>query len=185
MRAILPVNRDELQGESFWWSTFLPLLGADFSKIRASQLHRQGLRCIRDVLIGNRFLSLVEAQQKFNLVDAERGAWEAATRDLLRMWGALLADPDPPPKAQEWVGWYVEEEDALPAAVFQAFAGQLISFGGLPEELVLPAWLPFYSVLPRSRCLKESSCSFRNSEVSSFGHGRCRRVRVVMVKRGP
>lgn len=133
VRAILPVNKDKLQGESFWWSTFLPLMGAGFSKARAAQLHRQGLRCIRNALAGQRFLSLVEAQQKFDLAETDRGAWDAATRDLLRMWGTLLSEPDPPPKSHEWVGWYADDEDELPAAVFQAFVGQLITFGGPPQ----------------------------------------------------
>lgn len=60
VKSVLPCNFEELKNESLWWSPFLPLIGAGFSKLRAAQLHKQGLKSIRDVMVGSRFLSFAE-----------------------------------------------------------------------------------------------------------------------------
>lgn len=40
---------EEVSVESFWWSSFLTMIGHGFSKLRATQLHHKGLRKIRDL----------------------------------------------------------------------------------------------------------------------------------------
>lgn len=72
--SILPGNLDEFKNESLWWSSFLPLIGAGFCKLRAAQLHNQGMRCVRDAMTGNRFSTHEKAEMRGNLLEAKRGA---------------------------------------------------------------------------------------------------------------
>lgn len=82
----------------------MPLVGAGFSKLRACQLHRKGLRLVRDALAADQFLDFGEAQVRFGLTGAERGAWGAAIRALQATWGLLLTNGVTTPTQGEWVG---------------------------------------------------------------------------------
>lgn len=64
----------EVACESFWWSTSFSLIGTGFSKICASQLHRAGLKCIRDARNDDSFMTAQEAEVSFELKLKETAA---------------------------------------------------------------------------------------------------------------
>lgn len=66
---IRPTTPEALGVESFWWSSFIPLIGPGFSKARAAQLHRKGLKKVRDALAGDKIISAPEATTKFGLLE--------------------------------------------------------------------------------------------------------------------
>jgi hypothetical protein len=70
---VLPILKEELMIESFWWSPSSPQIGAGFSKARAAKIHKAGLVQIRDAHTEDRFLTAIEAQAKFGILPGEFG----------------------------------------------------------------------------------------------------------------
>lgn len=150
LHPIRPQNREEVLSEPFWWSRFLPQIGAGFSKLRASHLHRRGLRCVRDALSGGQFLQFDDAVQKFQLLAEEQGAWTAAGRALQNLWGGMLYGPTSGPAEGEWIGWFATEVATEPLAVMCVLPDQGVSLGGQASDWVLPATFTTFVV---QRCL--------------------------------
>lgn len=105
-------------------------MGAGFSKLRASHLHRNGLRLIRDALSQGQLLSFDDAKTRHGLNANERGAWEAATRALQASWGTILASGTTSPDPGEWVGCFATQVAPLSCAVTQVIPGQNLVMGG-------------------------------------------------------
>lgn len=71
MCPVLPKTPEEVDTESFWWLPHTPQIGPRFSKARACQLYKKGLRLIRDAQCQGRLISTPEAQEKFGLKEGE------------------------------------------------------------------------------------------------------------------
>lgn len=67
--------------------------GRIFQAASSSQLHRQGLQCIRDALANDRFLTLEEAQRRFNLLDSEQGRGRPSPGRCKEYGGPSLPTP--------------------------------------------------------------------------------------------
>ena len=74
LRPILLRLAEEVACEPLWWSPFLPLIGPWFFRIRASQLHRAGLRCVQDARSGENFMNHNDAMVRYGIKLEERGA---------------------------------------------------------------------------------------------------------------
>jgi hypothetical protein len=139
--------------EPFWWSEFAPIIGPGFSKIRAAQLHRAGLRCLRDAWQGGTFLSANETGVKFGLKAAEYNAWNTAIAILRRVWRGLLAGINPTAEPGEWLGIFGNNLHNLPVLVFQAGHNPDLVIGAPAQVWQIPSCTDLFSVLLASRCL--------------------------------
>jgi hypothetical protein len=185
----LPRLGVELLNESFWWSSFTPMIGAGFAKSRAATLHRAGLVQIRDAWVGDRFLSHNEGMERFGLTHGELGAWNECTRRLVDAWGPLLQDRNPVAAVGEWLGCFEEDVDTWPRIVLQVGPRmEHLRTDNLPIDWWLPAGASLFTVLPISNCL-EPVCA-ADTPHDGVGpdtriRGTLRRVRITSIKRGP
>lgn len=133
-QMIPPSVHEELLCEPFWWSEFSSQIGPSFSRLRAAQLHRSGMRVIRDARNGDQFLLSNEASDRFGLRKDKSGAWEASIRALTRIWGSLL-DPTPHPLSPgEWVGYFLSHWANQTLSTLPLLSQNLIMVAGLILE---------------------------------------------------
>ena len=72
---------EELMCCSFWWHPECQFEENGFSLVRATSLHKRGLKGYSDIWREGRFLSPPEAQEKFDLLPVELPIWaEVVTR---------------------------------------------------------------------------------------------------------
>jgi hypothetical protein len=93
------------------------MIGPGFSKLRASALHRARLQRYHDILVGNRLVSLEEAQKRFGLKHEEAGAWRSAARRMECTWQHILNAPQGHAKNGDWIGIYANEQSLSPSRV--------------------------------------------------------------------
>jgi hypothetical protein len=111
---VKPKIFEEVMNESFWWSEFAVLIGPGFSKSRAAQLHRAGLKRIQDAWEDGSLISVDRAKEKFGLKAGEDRAWLVATDLLTQTWVGMLRGINPVAGRQEWLGIFGEAKNGLP-----------------------------------------------------------------------
>ena len=75
LKPIFPKTAEEVANEPLWWSPFLSLISPWFSRSRATQLHKAGLRCVGDARANGSFMSVEEAVDRYGFRLEERGVW--------------------------------------------------------------------------------------------------------------
>ena len=128
LQYIRPTSWEELMGCSWWWCPLALLIGPRFSKKRASILHKAGLKKYKDVWVQGRFMSAIEAQLRYGLLEQEYGAWEAAVRQLRTTWQDILC-PQQGPIFGDWMAVFSDNFTDIPSLVchtrdsFHPYAG--------------------------------------------------------------
>jgi hypothetical protein len=170
----------------------MPLIGPGFSRPRVAQLHKARLRKYRDIMRGNGFISTEEVQGRFRLKPEERGAWEPATRTMSRRWQVILSTPQNRTTGGEWLGIFSHPDSLTPAVVVQA------TEAFTPKLGVGTFWIPLsvqtlsvnprsatLSLIPEEARLPRARWDVGGDDLESPVTGNMKRVRVVMIKRGP
>ena len=161
LSAVKPHSHEELLNESFWWSRFFPAIGPAFSRNRAAQLHKAGIRITGDVWTRGTFLQAAVAGQRFGLKPEEFQAWDTMTLAMTRYWGRLLTEGvDRWTLPGEWVGIF-RFQNTVPSYVFHSPGGRNWPVDAPQRNFYLPLECPLFTVLQAACCLSPVSDDLR------------------------
>lgn len=94
-------------------------LAPDSLEPRAGELHRAGMRFVRDIWHSSevRFLRADKVSTRFGLRPEETGAWYTVLAVYAAQWPKLMQDPPEYAKEYDWVGIFADPDDELPVCV--------------------------------------------------------------------
>lgn len=152
---IEPQCFEELLSSSFWWNPYAPAIEPEFSRDRAGQLHRMGLRFVRDAWHDRevRFLRPDEVACRHGLRPDEFGAFLSVLALIASRWPGLIAGPPPLAKLYDWIGWYQNDWDSVPSAVVEVTDGLQIPISAVPTTAWIPLTAPCFRVNSQARTL--------------------------------
>jgi hypothetical protein len=162
-------------------------IGFGFSKARAAQMHRAGLKRIQDAWEDGSLISIDRAKEKFGLKAGEDRAWLTATNLLTYTWAGMLRGINPVAGRQEWLGIFGEAENGLPQVVFQTGDSLLLRVGAPMQNLHIPWHIDLFAVQEVSRTLVQvrALAGIRDG-IRGFGYvGRLLRIRISEIEQGP
>jgi hypothetical protein len=187
-----PVYVEEFLSCSLWHCPRLPLKGPGFSRVRATELHKAGLRRYRDAWQEGQFISAAEARRKYGLKQEEEGAWSTVVPNMTRAWHNILSKPHTLAKEGDWLGIYLDSRSLQPKYVVQAREGFTPRMG--PAICRVPLAASLFTVNVHSVSLNELEYEFKlrgarwdqhGEDLINLISGYVRRVRVVQVTKGP
>lgn len=94
-----------------------------------------------------------EAGIHFGLLPGEAGAWHVATRALQTQWGNLLTQALPNASYGEWIGWYRDEDGALPHSIVQILDFGVVRIGTPAQPWPVRFDYLSFTVLPSASIL--------------------------------
>lgn len=188
-----PTNIDEWLCTSLWFCPAFSMIGPSFSKQRANNLHKQGMRYYRDIWIQNGFMDYRMAQEKYGILGQESGTWETMVQGLWKQWADIIKQPPKKAECGEWVGVFGNTEDNTPTIIcptsteFQPPLGLCTIEVPAKTNVYVPSnnLTPYLTkVSEETRTLTMSWDRYGESTVNKYS-GFIRRVRVASVVKGP
>lgn len=195
VKFIEPQCFEEFLSCSVWWNPYASAIGPGFSRNRAGELHRAGIRFMRDIWHPSEvcFLRADEVSAQFGLRPEEIGAWYAVLAAFATQWPSLMQGPPDRAKEYDWVGIFHDSDSKLPVCVVPCTGGFTLPLRPHGAEFHIPFSRACFTVQPRSRHLIRIAGADRavtsaidpggNGPASVF-QGRSHRVRVVDIERG-
>lgn len=188
-----PSNIDELLNSNIWFCASVPIIGPEFSKKRASILHKYGMRYYRDIWEQSRFMDFAEAQAKFGLSPNEEGAWSSLTTMLYRQWATIINNQSPRICCREWLGIFSNTNNILPLAICQALETFQPCLGFNNVEIPWQTTIcvahnvsfPYVPPIAKELTSTSTSMDLRGEDMVNKYMELVRRVWIAFVSRGP